>query len=68
MDANAPIIRDAIAIFGTDRCMFASNYPVDRLAGAFGTIYNGFLASVTDLPQADQRKLFHDNAVRIYRL
>ncbi len=48
--------------------MFASNYPVDRLAGTFGTIYGGFLASVADLSAADQRKLFHDNAVHIYRL
>ena len=48
--------------------MFASNYPVDRLAGTFETIYEGFFASVADLPPADHRKLFHDNAARIYRL
>ncbi len=68
IEANGPVIRDAIAIFGTDRCMFASNYPVDRLAGTFDAIYRGFLASVADLAAADQRKLFHDNAVHIYRL
>jgi len=68
VEANEPIIRDAIAIFGVDRCMFASNYPVDRLAGTFDAIYRGFMASVADLAAADQRKLFHDNAVRIYRL
>ena len=66
--ANGPVIRDVIAIFGTDRCLFASNYPVDRLAGPFTTIFDGFRAAVSDLPLADQRKLFHDNAVRIYRL
>lgn len=68
VEANGPIIRDTIAIFGVERCLFASNYPVDSLAGAFDTIYRGFMASVADLPAADQRKLFHDNAVRIYRL
>jgi predicted TIM-barrel fold metal-dependent hydrolase len=68
LEGNGPVIRDAIAIFGIDRCMFASNYPVDRLAGTFDTIYRGFLNSVADLAAADQRKLFHDNAVRIYRL
>jgi predicted TIM-barrel fold metal-dependent hydrolase len=66
--ANEPVIRDAISIFGVDRCMFASNYPVDRLAGTFDTIYRGFFASVADRPSADQSKLFHDNAVRLYRL
>jgi len=68
VEANGPIIRDAIAIFGVERCLFASNYPVDSLAGTFDAIYRGFLKSVADLPPADQRKLFHDNAVRIYRL
>jgi predicted TIM-barrel fold metal-dependent hydrolase len=68
VEANGPIIRDTIAIFGVERCMFASNYPVDSLAGSFDTIYRGFMTSVADLPLADQRKLFHDNAVRIYRL
>src|SRR5579872_3664179 len=66
--ANGPVIRDAIAIFGADRCMFASNYPVDRLAGTFDEICGGFLAAVADRPLADRRKLLHDNAVRIYRL
>ena len=66
--ANAPVIRDAIRIFGVERAMFASNYPVDGLVGAFDAIYTGFKAAVADLPAADQRKLFHDNAVRFYRI
>jgi predicted TIM-barrel fold metal-dependent hydrolase len=68
IEANGPVIRDAIAIFGAMRCMFASNYPVDRLAGPFATIYDGFRAAVADRPLAEQHALFHDNAVRIYRL
>jgi predicted TIM-barrel fold metal-dependent hydrolase len=66
--ANGAIIRDTIAIFGIERCMFASNFPVDSLAGTFDDIYGGFLAAVADCPAAEQRKLFHDNAVRLYRL
>jgi len=66
--ANAPVIRDAIRIFGVERAMFASNYPVDGLVGTFDAIYTGFKAAVADLAPDDQRKLFHDNAVRIYRI
>jgi predicted TIM-barrel fold metal-dependent hydrolase len=66
--ANTPVIRDAIAIFGVDRCCFASNFPVDSLVGSFDTIYSGFKAATRDLPPADRRKLFHDNAVRLYRM
>ncbi len=68
LEDNRQVIRDAIAIFGLERCMFASNYPVDRLCGTFDTIFSGFRESVGDLTDADRRKLFHDNAVRIYRL
>jgi len=65
---NGPIVRDAVAIFGAERCMFASNYPVDKLCAPFGTIFAGFRAAVSDLPVSDQRKLFAENAIRIYRL
>lgn len=67
-EANGPIVRDAIAIFGVERAMFASNYPVDRLAGPFDTIYHGFLAATADYSASDRRKLFHDNAICLYRL
>lgn len=68
LEANGPIIRDTIAIFGVERCMFASNFPVDKLCGTFETIYAGFRAAVAELALAKQHMLFHDNAVRVYRL
>jgi predicted TIM-barrel fold metal-dependent hydrolase len=66
--ANGPVIRDAIAIFGIERCMFASNFPVDSLVGDFDTIFTGFLAATADLTAGQRDRLFHDNAARIYRL
>jgi predicted TIM-barrel fold metal-dependent hydrolase len=65
---NAPVIRDAIRIFGADRCCFASNFPVDSLIGTFDAIFAGFKAAVADLPGEDQRKLFHETAARLYRI
>jgi len=56
-----------IAMFGTDRVMFASNFPVDSLCGSFDDIYSGFKSIVADLPRADQERLFYSNAQRIYR-
>jgi predicted TIM-barrel fold metal-dependent hydrolase len=67
-EANAPIVRDAIAIFGTERCLFASNFPVDSLVGSFDVIFSGFMAIVADMPLAVRRRLFHDNAMRMYRI
>jgi predicted TIM-barrel fold metal-dependent hydrolase len=66
--ANGPIIRDTIASFGVDRCMFASNFPVDSLVASFSTIFHGFQQVVADRPEVDQNKLFWANAARIYRI
>lgn len=68
IEDNRPIINDTIDIFGTDRCMFGSNFPVDGLVADYNTILSGYKQAVADLPIADQQKLFHDNAIRIYRL
>lgn len=65
---NAPIVRDAISIFGAERCMFASNFPVDSVVAGFDTIYQGFASAVAALPLDQKHALFHDNACRIYRM
>jgi predicted TIM-barrel fold metal-dependent hydrolase len=67
-EANVPLIRDAIAIFGASRCMFASNFPVDSLVASYETILRGFLAAIAGHSEAERRQLLHDNAVRFYRL
>ena len=66
--ANAGIVRTTIDLFGADRCMFASNFPVDSLCASFATIFDGFRAIVRDFSPAEQRALFHDNAIRIYAM
>jgi predicted TIM-barrel fold metal-dependent hydrolase len=65
---NGGIVSDAIGMFGADRCMFASNFPVDNLVATFDQIFGGFMEITAAMPALDRRKLFHDNAVRIYRL
>jgi predicted TIM-barrel fold metal-dependent hydrolase len=64
---NAWIVREVIAMFGCDRAMFASNFPVDSLCGSFDDIYSGFKSIVADFPSADQERLFYSNAQRVYR-
>jgi predicted TIM-barrel fold metal-dependent hydrolase len=68
VEANGPVVRTALAVFGVERCLFASNFPVDGLLARFDTIYAGFKAIVASLPPEQRRALFHDNAVRVYRL
>lgn len=66
VEANRAIVLTTIELFGVDRCMFASNFPVDGLCATFDEIYCGFRAIVRDFSAGEQRKLFHDNATRIY--
>ena len=65
---NQPIVLETIDIFGVDRCMFASNYPVDRLRASFDLIYDSFKDIVAHLPRADQERLFSKNAAAFYRI
>lgn len=64
--SNREVVLGAIERFGTGRAMFASNFPVDGLCASFDAIVSGMRAIVRDFSAAEQRALFHDNAVRIY--
>jgi predicted TIM-barrel fold metal-dependent hydrolase len=66
--ANQPIICDAIRIFGVERCMFASNFPVDGLKGSWDYLYSCFKKATAEMPPADRKKLFSENALRFYRI
>lgn len=68
IEDNRPVIQDALRIVGVERCMFASNYPVDSLVGTFDTIYSGFDVATAGLPATARRALFCENAARIYRI
>jgi len=67
-EANRAIVLTTIELFGVERCMFASNFPVDSLCGSLATIFGGFRAIVGDFSPADRHKLFHDNAIRSYAM
>ena len=53
---------------GVDRCMFASNFPVDRACCSYTVLYNAFKKIVKHLPHEDKTKLFYANAERVYQL
>jgi len=67
VDAFAPWLEYVIDAFGVDRCMFASNFPVDSMYGTFDELYTVFSAVTASLDSASRRKLFAENAERVYR-
>lgn len=67
-DILAPWIEYAIEAFGVDRCMFASNFPVDSAFGTFDELYETYNAVTSGLDSASRDKLFAANAERVFRL
>ncbi|SDA33986.1 amidohydrolase [Sphingomonas sp. NFR15] len=61
-------IRGAIDLFGTDRAMFASDFPTDKLFGSFARHLDTYADIVADLTAGERHALFAGNANRIYRL
>ena len=68
VEAFAPWIEYAIEAFGVDRCMFASNFPVDSMYGTFDELYGVYDDLTAGLDDEARRKLFADTAERVYRL
>jgi predicted TIM-barrel fold metal-dependent hydrolase len=67
VDAFARWFEYAIETFGVDRCMFASNFPVDSMYGTFDELFGVFSAVTVGLDDGARRKLFAENAERVYR-
>lgn len=63
-----PMIRKTIEIFGVGRCMFASNFPVERPFISYAEIWNAYFEIAADYATAEQQLLLHDNTVEFYRL
>lgn len=58
----------AIDIFGPSRCMFESNFPVDRMLTSATVLWNGFKRVAARFSPAEKAQLFHGTAERAYRL
>jgi L-fuconolactonase len=58
----------AIDCFGPARCMFESNFPVDRVSLSYAVLYNGFKKLVADFSPQERQAMFHDNANAMYAL
>jgi L-fuconolactonase len=67
-DDLSPIIRHTCEVFGRDRVIFASDWPVCTLTARLRQWVEALKTVVADWSEADQRKLFHDNAARFYAL
>ncbi len=57
-----------IEAFGADRCMFESNFPVDKASCSYTVLWNAFKRIASGATASEKAKLFHDTAARVYRI
>ena len=65
--AFAPWVEPLLELFGPDRCMFASNFPVDGMHGSFDSLYTAYAILAADLDVGDREALFATTAERFLR-
>jgi predicted TIM-barrel fold metal-dependent hydrolase len=63
-----PVIRETVAMFGAERCLFGSNFPIEKLWTDYGSIVDAIASALGDCAAEERDAIFYANAVRIYRL
>ena len=66
--AMAPFLAYCIEQFGPGRCMFESNFPVDKVSFSYNVMYNAFKRLSAAYSAAERAAMFHDTATRVYRI
>ena len=64
----APLLHYCIEQFGPERCMFESNFPVDKVSYSHHVLYNAFKRLSAGYSAGERAAMFHDTAARVYRI
>jgi predicted TIM-barrel fold metal-dependent hydrolase len=67
-ETTAPYYLTCIEKFGPNRCMFESNFPVDKVSYSYNVVWNSFKRMTQSFSATERAALFHDTATRVYRL
>ena len=68
VESIRPYVLQIMDTFGVERCMFASNFPVDKLYSSYSAVWQAYANVVRDASSVDKEALFVGNAQRIYRI
>lgn len=68
VEAWQPFVQTTIEAFGAHRCMFESNFPVDKISGSYGNYWNAFKKLAANASETERADLFRETARRFYRL
>lgn len=62
------VVKDTVRIFGADRCMYGSNFPIEKIWTTYSDLFAAFQAATAKMPAKARNAIFNDTAARIYRL
>ena len=68
LEPTRPYFEHMIECFGVERCMFQSNFPVDKVSVSYKVLWNAFKQLTAQYSDAERASLFHDTASRVYSL
>lgn len=68
LESLRPMVHACIELFGVDRCLFASDWPVDKLHSTYGELFASFAIIMADASATERDALFARTAERVYRL
>jgi predicted TIM-barrel fold metal-dependent hydrolase len=64
----ASIVAETLAIFGAERCLFGSNFPVEKLWTNYRELVGAYIAAATKLAPEEREAIFRTTAMRVYQL
>jgi len=67
-ESLSPLMEHCIQQFGPDRCMFESNYPVDKISYSYNVLWNAFKRLSSGYSATERAAMFHDTAARVYNI
>jgi predicted TIM-barrel fold metal-dependent hydrolase len=64
----ADVVRETVGIFGAGRCLFGSNFPIEKLWTSYGALVETYRDAVGRFTPKEQQAILHDTAMSVYRV
>ena len=68
VESLRPWVERCLEAFGVERCLFGTNWPVDRLFSSYTDVINAYEELISEYSEAEQVALFSGNAERIFKI
>ncbi|MEO1265042.1 MAG: amidohydrolase family protein [Pseudomonadota bacterium] len=67
-DFIAQMVDDTVGIFGADRCLYGSNFPIEKIWTSYRALFDAFQSAAQGFSEDDRDAIFRGNAARVYRI